>query len=282
MRRSLLKRYFTLLLTATLGINQLPLQAEEIGFIESFALAKDRAQVLPQLIPDTEDYFYYHVLYYQSVGKVAESQALLNQWVDKLGWSDLARRMEARQMMLTYSTNREQTIQYLIAQLGANLAHTPPQKDRAASLSTKLDAASVAYATVLKRAIEENRSLSGVEDNALLDVIPHLGGVDDLRAWLGRVNRVDIPGLVGLIAKEIRSPGSAGFGWAPIHSQLTLEQIKELGKELPNLYGDFRFVNTYLQRLKPDGDVSLDDRNVMRDYLQRLEDFVLTLPEKPW
>lgn len=279
MRRSLLKRYFTLLLTATLGINQLPLQAEEIGFIESFALAKDRTQVLPQLIPDTEDYFYYHVLYYQSVGKVAESQALLNQWVDKLGWSELARRMEARQMMLTYSTNREQTIQYLIAQLGANLAHTPPQKDRAASLSTKLDATSVAYATVLKRAIEENRSLSGVENEALLDVIPHLGGVDDLRAWLGRVNRVDVPGLVGLISKELQSPGSGGFGWAPIHSQLTLVQLKELGKAFPSLYGDFGFVGNYLQRLKPDGDVSLDDRTVMREYLQRLEDFVLTLPD---
>ena len=153
------------------------------------------------MIPDTEDYFYYHVLFYQSVGKVADAQAMLNSWVDKLGWSDLARRMEARQMMLTYSTNREQTIQYLISQLNANLAHTPPQRDRAASLSTKLDATLVDYANILKRAIDENRNLSGIEDNALLDVVPHLNGVDDLRAWLSRINRVDVSNLVELIVK---------------------------------------------------------------------------------
>lgn len=279
MRRFFLKRYFTLLLTATLGFTQAPLRGEEIGFIENFALAKDRAQILPQLIPDTEDYFYYHVLFYQSVGKVADAQAMLNSWVDKLGWSDLARRMEARQMMLTYSTNREQTIQYLIAQLNANLAHTPPQRDRAASLSTKLDASLVDYAKVLKQAIEENRNLSGVEDSAFPDVVPHINGAEDLRAWLSRVNRVDIPGIVELIVKEFRTPGSAGFGWAPIHGNLTLPQLKELGKAMPELYGNERFVQVYLLRLKPDGDVSLDDREVMRDYLQRLEDFVLTLPE---
>ena len=279
MRRFFLKRYFTLLLTATLGFTQVPLYGEEIGFIENFALAKDRAQVLPQLIPDTEDYFYYHVLFYQSVGKVADAQAMLNSWVDKLGWSDLARRMEARQMMLTYSTNREQTIQYLISQLNANLAHTPPQRDRAASLSTKLDATLVDYANILKRAIDENRNLSGVEDNALLDVVPHLNGVDDLRAWLSRINRVDVSNLVELIVKELRSPGSAGYGWAPIHSKLTLAQLIMLGKAMPELYGNDRFVQVYLQRLKPDGDVTLDDRTVMREYLQRLEDFVQTLPE---
>lgn len=279
MRRSFLKRYFTLLLTATLGFTPVPLHAEEIGFIENFALAKDRAQVLPQLIPDTEDYFYYHVLFYQSVGKVADAQAMLNSWVDKLGWSDLARRMEARQMMLTYSTNREQTIQYLISQLNANLAHTPPQRDRAASLSTKLDATLVDYANVLKRAIDEDRSLSRVEDNALVDVVPHLSGVDDLRAWLSRVHRVDVSNLVELIVKELRAPGSAGYGWAPIHSRLTLAQLILLGKAMPELYGNDRYVQVYLQRLKPDGDVTLDDRAVMREYLQRLEDFVQTLPD---
>lgn len=279
MRRFFLKRYFTLLLTATLGFAQTPLYAEEIGFIENFALAKDRAQVLPQLIPDTEDYFYYHVLFYQSAGKVADAQAMLNRWVEKLGWSDMARRMEARQLMLTYSTNREQTVQYLISQLNANLAHTPPQRDRAAALSTKLDSQVVDYAQALKRTIGEDRSLSGIEDHALVDVVPYLAGVEDLRAWLSRVQRVDVSNLVDLIVKELGSQGSAGYGWAPIHSKLTLAQLMELGKAMPELHGNDRYVQVYLQRLKPDGDVTLDDRTVMREYLQRLEDFVQTLPE---
>ena len=33
---------------------------QEIGFIEDFALAADRKEALRQLIPGTEDYYYYH------------------------------------------------------------------------------------------------------------------------------------------------------------------------------------------------------------------------------
>jgi len=271
--------YCRLFLIAMLGFAPKVAQAEEIGFIETFALARDRAEVLPQLIPDTEDYFYYHVLFYQSVGKVADAQAMLSRWVDKLGWSDLARRMESRQMMLNYSTNREQTVQYLISQLNVNLSHTPPQRDRAASMSTKLDASLVDYANVLKRVIEEDRNLTNIEDIALLDVVSHLQGIEDLRAWLSRLRRVDIAGLGELIVKELGTQGSAGFGWAAIHWQLTLAQLQELGKAMPELYGNDRFVQVYLQRLKPDGDVSLDDRAVMREYLQRLEQFALGLPD---
>lgn len=268
-----------LLLIATIGFLPTVTQAEEIGFIESYALAKDRTEVLPQLIPETEDYFYYHVLFYQSVGKVADAQAMLSRWVDKLGWSELARRMESRQMMLNYSTNREQTVQYLISQLNVNLAHTPPQRDRAASMSTKLDASLVDYANVLKRVIQEDRNLTSIEDSALLDAVSHLQGIEDLRAWISRLRRVDIPGLGELIVKELGTQGSAGFGWAAIHAQLTLAQLQELGKAMPELYGNDRFVQVYLQRLKPDGDVSLDDRAVMREYLQRLEQFALGLPD---
>ena len=38
--------------------------AGEVGFIEDFALARDRAASLRQLIPGTEDYYYYHCLHY--------------------------------------------------------------------------------------------------------------------------------------------------------------------------------------------------------------------------
>ena len=34
--------------------------AGDIGFVEDFALAKDRAAALKQLIPGTEDYYFYH------------------------------------------------------------------------------------------------------------------------------------------------------------------------------------------------------------------------------
>ncbi len=33
---------------------------DEVGFVEDFALARDRATALKQLIPGTEDYYYLH------------------------------------------------------------------------------------------------------------------------------------------------------------------------------------------------------------------------------
>src|SRR5205823_3843758 len=36
--------------------------ADDIGFIEDFALAKDRGASLRKLIPGTEDYYYFHAL----------------------------------------------------------------------------------------------------------------------------------------------------------------------------------------------------------------------------
>ena len=38
-------------------------QGQEPGYIESFSLAKDRVAALSQLIPGTEDYYYYHCLH---------------------------------------------------------------------------------------------------------------------------------------------------------------------------------------------------------------------------
>ena len=53
---------------ATLGSLMLTsaLSAGEIGFLEDFSLAPDRAVPLQQLIPGTEDYYYFHALHYQN------------------------------------------------------------------------------------------------------------------------------------------------------------------------------------------------------------------------
>jgi hypothetical protein len=42
----------------------------EVDFVEDFAIAKDRAVSLRQLIPGTEDYYYYHCLHYLKHGAI--------------------------------------------------------------------------------------------------------------------------------------------------------------------------------------------------------------------
>jgi hypothetical protein len=39
------------------------LTAGEIGYIETFALSRDRGNTLKQLVPGTEDYYYYQALH---------------------------------------------------------------------------------------------------------------------------------------------------------------------------------------------------------------------------
>ena len=51
--------------------------AGEIGFLEDFALAKDRAAVLKQLIPGSEEYYYYHCLHYQNTEQFDKVDAML-------------------------------------------------------------------------------------------------------------------------------------------------------------------------------------------------------------
>ena len=57
----------------------------EIDFREDFALSQDRAAVLKQLIPGTEDYYYYHALHYLQTEQFAKVTELLPTWVNRHG-----------------------------------------------------------------------------------------------------------------------------------------------------------------------------------------------------
>ena len=49
----------------------------EIGFIEKFSLAEDRTVPLDELVPGTEDYYFYHCLHYQHTGIMQRSEIFL-------------------------------------------------------------------------------------------------------------------------------------------------------------------------------------------------------------
>ena len=62
---------------------------QEIGFIEKFALADDRGEALKQLIPGTEDYYYFHALHYQNTRQDKELADILAQWHKRFPKSSL-------------------------------------------------------------------------------------------------------------------------------------------------------------------------------------------------
>src|SRR4051812_11498321 len=60
-------------------------RAAEVGFVEDFALARDRTAALARLIPGTEDYYYYHCLHLLNTGRLDELDAVTRPWVERHG-----------------------------------------------------------------------------------------------------------------------------------------------------------------------------------------------------
>src|ERR1035437_1758665 len=77
-------------------------QAGEIGFVEDFALAKDRAEALKQLVPGTEDYYYYTCLHYQLTGQLEKVEPMLKVWIERYKRTDRVVEIENRQALLNY------------------------------------------------------------------------------------------------------------------------------------------------------------------------------------
>lgn len=250
----------------------------EIGFIEKFALSSDRREVLQDLIPGTEEFFYYNCLHHQNEGELAEAQAVLGKWRAQLGETSLVQRMHSRQMLLTYSENPQRTLDYLRDALRLDLNHAPPSRNLATELPSEFDNTQISTAAMLERVIAQDRSLNQIETSGLGLVLQRELAVDQLRGVLQRVDRNDLPRLVERIAEELALKDSRGFGAFPIHQQLTLVQLEQLLKLRAELIEQDGFVRAYAARLAPSEGVSLADKAELRSYLQRLSIWVRKLP----
>jgi hypothetical protein len=85
----------------------------EIGFVEKFALAPDREAVLGQLVPGTEDYYFFHALHYQNTGQKPKLAPLLEQWAKRYPDSARRRIIENREALLAYDADPQTTLKFL-------------------------------------------------------------------------------------------------------------------------------------------------------------------------
>ena len=85
---------------AVSGIADHGVMAKEIGYIETFALAEDREAALSQLIPGTEDYYYFYCLHHQAAGDLAAVEKLLTPWIKRHGTSTRYQEIRNRQALL--------------------------------------------------------------------------------------------------------------------------------------------------------------------------------------
>src|SRR5882757_6946038 len=85
----------------------------EIGFIEKFALAPDREAVLDQLVPGTEDYYFFRALQYQNTRQAGKLTTLLEQWAKRFPDSPRRAIIENRAALLSYDADPQATLKFL-------------------------------------------------------------------------------------------------------------------------------------------------------------------------
>ncbi|HRQ88375.1 MAG TPA: hypothetical protein PLA50_06235, partial [Bacteroidia bacterium] len=252
----------------------------EIGFIERFALAEDRAAVLAELIPGTEDFYYFSSLHAQHEGRLADADGFLEPWRKRFGETPRFLEIRNRQALLKYGQAPEETIGYLKHHLALSFEHQQERLDAKPDFPTRLDPALVSRDAFLKKALSQG-TLSGVSDaglDALLRNPPELTPAQ-WRELLSRLRLPDHDRLVALIAADLGSRESQGFGEFEIHSRLTLAQLDELAGLVPDLAKHPRFVEARLLRLQPGADESIArNPEAERAWPDRVWEYVKTLP----
>lgn len=255
--------------------------AGEIGFVERFALADDREAALEELVPGTEEFFYYRCLHLLATERFAAVEPLLADWVKAHGETPRVHEIRARRALLTFPADPRATTDFLVRSLGLTFAHQPDVPGAEPVLPTALPPDQVTPAAWAARALARSPdTLDGWKDPALRRIAAGAEPTAPLtpvrrRQLLARLVRPDIPGLARLVADDLKSPDSGGFGSIPIHRHLSRAQLEELLGLEPGLRDNGALVAAMLQRLQPSADEDFPgDPAVRRAYLARLEPFV--------
>ncbi len=252
--------------------------AGEIDYLEDFSLAADRTVPLGQLIPGTEDYFYYHALHRQNNGEFDEVEELLTPWIKEHGHTARVREILNRQALLRYAEDPKASLEYIRQQLGIQFNHQRETLGEKPDLPTALDQKLIGRAALAKRAMLRYRNLDGFEDAALDWLVDEQFSAEPRRHLLSRLQRPDCPHLARLVVDDLNYKDSRGFGSLPIHEQLLLSQLEECLRRKPDLLNQTNFVSAYLSKLRPKDDVDWQaDPQERQAYLDRLWAFVARL-----
>jgi hypothetical protein len=255
--------------------------AQEIGYIETFSLATNREAALKELVPGTDEYFYFHALQAQNTGQTQKFLDVIERWKrERRGnINGEMRELLNRQALLDFGKEPQKSLDYLKKELNLKFNHARKTGERRSDAPTKLDESRISAETLLKRALQnEPQSLERIENAGLELTAGQQLTPDQRRNLLSRLARPDYPGVVDLIVADLNHLDSRGFGSLNIHRRLTQAQMDELLQKRPALRNEVQFVNTYLARLAPENEADLETDAAAREaHLARVWAFVQTL-----
>jgi hypothetical protein len=255
--------------------------------MERYALSGDREAMLAELIPGSEDYYFYHCLFYQTTGKLERSEAMLAEWLaaNKGKESPAIIAMTDRQRLLGYEASPQRSVDYLVRRLGIQLNHAPPATRAERRFPSELNQAALSVDQLLKDALQRRDVIKVTGLRSLGDRFlgnKTAGFNISLRDFLARVNGAYIDQLGELVIKEIKSrpTNKQVFGDLKAHQFLTMKELEKLSREVPKIAADDKFVSAMLQRLRPTGDQDAGQQlKVQTEYLVRVEAYLRRLPK---
>lgn len=253
--------------------------AKAISYNERFALDDNRQAALAELIPGTEDYYYYNALHLELKEDLVEAKKMIDDGVKKYGHSTRLRELENRYALKVYKTNPAYSLKYLVRHLNLNFNHRQKKLGKEVHLPTELNPKVIAFDTLAKYGFQEHRNTNRFEESAFDYLVAAKLTADQRRSLLSRLRRPDYPGIVQLIINDLDYKHSKGFGHHQVHRMLTVEQLEECLEVKPELIKQTHFINTYLTKLRPNNDVDwkADDKE-HEAYLKRLLAFSDRLP----
>ncbi|WP_164101567.1 hypothetical protein [Candidatus Laterigemmans baculatus] len=266
--------------------------AEPIGWIERYALAPDRSAVLAELIPGSEEYFFFHALHYQVTGELERAEAILSDWEKARqeghvsGQPQDIQAIRDRQRLLTYGASPERTIEYLKNRLNIRHNHAAPPAAGERRWPERLDTAQLEIDRVIDEAVRHSQELTPLGLSRLADrLLAGQGNAPVDLEWL--TQKIDgpwYPRLADLVIAELKArtqtPFAPEFGDRAAHAHLTLDELQRVAREVPQVAHHDRLVSEILLRLRPDADSDPSQQPEVRlAYLQRAENYVRTLPE---
>ena len=275
------------LLIVFISLGSCEVMAEPIGLMEKFALADDRQAMLAELIPGSEEHFFFHCLHYQNTRQLEKADAVIADWLaaNKGRQSNSIRAMVDRQRLLTYGDSPQKTIDHLIKRMGVQLDHAPPAVQGERRYPSEFDAALLGVDRLVKDALNRQDALTAAGMNYVAEQF-HKSDTAGLKItlhdFLARVDGPYIRDLDQLVIAELKSRKAkdVAFGILQAHSFLTLDEMERVGKAVPAVLDDNAFVDAWLRHLRPDGDKDISQQADARlQFLQRVHDYVTTLPD---
>ncbi|HET6408860.1 MAG TPA: hypothetical protein VFG14_13325, partial [Chthoniobacteraceae bacterium] len=252
----------------------------DIGFIERFALAPDRDRILTELVPNTEDYYFFHCLHYQNTKQPARLAPILEGWKKRYPNSQQLKIMENREALLAYDADPHRTLEFLKRFFNLQFNHVQDRRDQKPDLPTELDQARISRDAFLKTVLADDH-LPGCNAEILAQIVAEKVPLRSAqrRALLTRIERPNVPGLVELIAEELKAPDAQTFGELKVHQQLLPEQLDQLARLVPRIVTENAYVHLRIRKLAPGADEDITFDSAAREaWLDRVWTYVKTLP----